>query len=121
MRIRQLKSVLAKAVCLVVLAGTWAPQRAVAQQPPNRREFPIGTLRQTTDLPAGRVRNRLEQLPAAQRDRAMNWLRSFHFTELDLQNLEIDSEGGVFYVDPPAPLAAAATETEPVTAAASIA
>src|ERR1051326_7348923 len=102
-------------VCLI-----WGQARTDAQQPPNlNRQFPVGTVRRTTDLPRGRVRDRLEKLPVAQRERALQWLRRFHFTELDLQTLQIDSEGGVYYEEPagPAPTAAA---TEPVIAEASV-
>lgn len=70
------------------------------QQLPRRtREFHPGAVNRVEDLPASRLRTRLDKLPAAARLRALESLRRFHFTELDLKSLETDSEGGVFYVD----------------------
>ncbi|HEY0456370.1 MAG TPA: M12 family metallo-peptidase [Verrucomicrobiae bacterium] len=68
------------------------------------------------------MRTRLEGLPAAAKNRAVGWLRNFHFTELDLNSLEADADGGIFYADKfsldlPADQPAAA---EPVTAQAAL-
>jgi hypothetical protein len=41
----------------------------------------------------------LEHLPTPQRERAFQWLRTLHFTTLDLNSLRADPEGGVFYAD----------------------
>jgi hypothetical protein len=38
-------------------------------------------------------------LPRAARERALARLRSFHFTEGDLQSLDTDANGGIFYAD----------------------
>src|SRR5689334_1648379 len=102
-----------------VLIWNTAPSSR-AQNAPGRREFPPGAARFTTDLPPGRLRTHIEQLPAAARDRAMAWLSNFHFTEQDLTTLQIDAEGGVFYADEfqLAPVPAAANE--PVVAAAAV-
>lgn len=51
------------------------------------------------DLPFGDFRTRLESLPPAARNRAMDWLHSFLFTEQDLGFLRIDEAGGVYYAD----------------------
>ena len=55
------------------------------------------------------------------RERALGWLRGFHFTDLDLECLQVDAEGGVFYADvfqvEPVPGTAA---TEPVIAEAAV-
>jgi hypothetical protein len=72
---------------------------AGAQQTGRPREFRPGTLNRLEDLPAGRFRTRIDQLPPVARQRALEWLRGFHFTELDLGSLEADAEGGIFYVD----------------------
>jgi hypothetical protein len=64
-----------------------------------RGEFPPGTLNRIEELPPGRFRTRLEGLPPAARGRALEWLRGFHFTELDLNTLDADTEGGIFYAD----------------------
>jgi hypothetical protein len=77
-------------------------------------------VRRIEDLPAGRLRARIEGLPVQARDRAVAWLNSFHFTPLDLDSLEVDPEGGIFYADSfnLAPPAAGAEVEPPVEAAA---
>ena len=73
---------------------------AFAQSPPaGARQFHPGSVRQAEDLPPGRFRERLANLPEAARLRALEWLRDFHFTELDLNSLQIDASGGIFYAD----------------------
>ena len=54
---------------------------------------------QITDLPAGRVRSKLDALPEIHKQKALKWLHSFSFTEQDLEYLKVDNEGGVFYSD----------------------
>jgi hypothetical protein len=101
--------------CLMILAGAISSsgQQAV-------RDFPKGSLRRIEDLPPGRLRTQIERLPAQARDRAVAWLGNFHFTELDLNSLQVDPEGGIFYADQftLAPVAPAAGE--PVVAAAPV-
>ncbi len=65
--------------------------------PPSGREFPIGGLDRLDQLPAGRLRSRLESLPSPAQERALQWLRSFHFTEADLPSLHADAAGGILY------------------------
>ena len=62
------------------------------------REFPPGSLNELEDLPVSRLRTELEQMPSSSKERAVQWLRSFHFTEADLPSLHVDSAGGIFYV-----------------------
>lgn len=62
------------------------------------RKFPVGSLQQLEALPASRLRTELEQLPAPARERARQWLNSFHFTEQDLRSLRADANGGIYYV-----------------------
>lgn len=69
------------------------------QPSPRNRQFAPGTLRRLEDLPSGRFREQLDRLPANARLRALDWLQRFHFTELDLESLHTDKEGGVFVVD----------------------
>jgi len=52
------------------------------------------------DLPAGRFKQRLDELPDPTRRRAMKWLHRFNFSERDLPFLEVDRDGGIFFVDP---------------------
>jgi hypothetical protein len=65
---------------------------------PAVRQFPVGSLRQLEELPVSRLRAQLEGLPPSAQTRALRWLQSAHFTELDLPSLHADSEGGIYYV-----------------------
>ena len=100
----------------IILFGTAV---ALGQQRP--REFPPGSVRRVEDLPPSRLRTEVERLPVQIRDRAVAWLGSFHFTELDLDSLQVDPAGGIFYADKftlaPAP---AAASTEPIVSAAAV-
>ncbi len=94
-------------------------------QPLNRpREFRPGTVSRPEQIPASRLRTQLDHLPIQARTRAMNWLRSIHFTDLDLQSLHTDPEGGVFYVDEFPPPAGSSVESpessEPTLSAAAV-
>jgi len=96
---------------------------AQGQQPPPRpRQFAPGILSRVEELPASRLRSRLERLPDEARQRALTRLRSFHFTELDLESLEPDGDGELFYVDnfTVDPAEAAEAESEPAIAEASV-
>lgn len=72
---------------------------AVSQPLVLPRQFPPGSLKRLEELPAGPFRVRLESLPAAARQRALESLREFHFTELDLRSLRADAQGALFYED----------------------
>ncbi len=97
------------ALCAAALA--FLPVRAQEAFRPVR-QFPPGALRGIADLPDGPFRRQLERLPASGRQRAVEWLRSFHFGEHDLGTLQHDSSGGIFYVDPAPPPVASTAETE---------
>jgi hypothetical protein len=72
--------------------------QAAAQPPPSSiRQYPVGGPRQLDELPAGRFRSQLEALPPQAQERALAWLRSFHFTEQDLPSLHADPGGGILY------------------------
>jgi hypothetical protein len=96
---------------------------SVSAQPslPPPGQHPPGSVNRLEDLPAGRFRSTLANLPLAVRERALGRLRGFHFTDLDLESLQVDAEGGVFYADvfqvEPVPVAAT---TEPVIAEAAV-
>jgi hypothetical protein len=80
------------------------------------REFPPGALAAIEELPASRFRAQVEQLPAPARERALQWLRSFHFTEQDLPSLHTDADGGIcFACQFSIPEATEAIEPEPET------
>src|ERR1043165_6078553 len=67
--------------------------------PGHSRQFPPGSVTKIDDLPVSRLRTRLERLSDAARQRALDKLKNFHFPELDLDSLDADEEGGVFYAD----------------------
>lgn len=72
---------------------------AWSQTPASPHQFPPGALTRLEDLPPSPFRARLESLPAPARQRALERLRTFHFTELDLRSLRADPKGDVFYED----------------------
>jgi hypothetical protein len=84
------------------------------------RQFPPGSVGRVEDLPPGRFRTQLENLSPTARGRALGWLREFHFTELDLDSLHADPEGGIFYADTFSLAPVGPTNTAPVTAEAAV-
>ena len=52
-----------------------------------------------SELPAGEFRKSLEALPVSTQGRALQWLQSVEFTKHDLEHLQIDSQGGIYYAD----------------------
>ncbi len=87
------------------------PDHAVGQPPMFGKGHPFDT----GDLPPGRTRDRLDALPVPARERALDWLHRFDFPEADLDALQIDDEGGVFYADPVPPAPASGEEEGPGT------
>jgi len=81
---------------LLTIATTTVAQPA---QPHRTRQFPPGALNRIEDLPNGRFRNQLDRLRPAARVKSLEWLQRFHFTEIDLDSLHTDDEGGIYYVD----------------------
>lgn len=63
------------------------------------REFPPGALQRLSELPAGRFRSQVEGLRPAARQQALEWLQRFHLPEADTESLQVDEEGGIYYVD----------------------
>ncbi|NOQ63496.1 MAG: hypothetical protein GQ582_03175, partial [Methyloprofundus sp.] len=51
------------------------------------------------NLPASRLKDKLESLPAPAQQKAMKWLHSFNFPEQDIEFLKIDNSGAVIYHD----------------------
>ena len=82
------------ALLLIAFVGA-----AWAQQGP--REFGQGSPGNVEQLPPGQLKQALKSLPPKARGRAMGWLQGFSFPEADIDTLRVDSEGGVFYEEPP--------------------
>jgi hypothetical protein len=81
----------------LVLLGFLLGTTSAVAQPGVTREFPVGSLERIDELPASRFRADLEQLPEPARERARQWLRSFHFTDRDVTALHVDAAGGICY------------------------
>ncbi|MBC8095543.1 MAG: hypothetical protein H7Y43_07005, partial [Akkermansiaceae bacterium] len=80
---------------VAAIGASAQPQQVVSGQ----REFRPGAITRAEDVPASRLRAQLDRLPAAARLRAGAWLKNIHFTDHDLQTMQADSDGGIFYVD----------------------
>jgi hypothetical protein len=51
------------------------------------------------ELPAGDFRHSLESLPSPARQRALSWLQVLEFPAQDLQYMQVDKQGSIYYVD----------------------
>jgi len=96
--VRNLKG-FSSSVVFLTLFLLAAPAFAQSEQGETSRVFGHGQPRHVADLPAGKLRNRLRSLPPQASARALRWLQDFSFPETDLENIEIDNSGGVFYGD----------------------
>lgn len=54
------------------------------------------------DLPPGRLKTKIETLPDAAQKNALEWLNRFSIPVEDYETIDVDVDGGVFYVEPPA-------------------
>lgn len=88
----------AKALLLAVFAMAFIPITVSAQ---SVRHFGLGMSGplQLHDLPASRLRSKLERLPARKRKKSIDALRKFSFTDKDLAYLDADNNGRVLFVD----------------------
>jgi hypothetical protein len=88
-------------VLLLILAALLLSGQTVAQsdQGESARVFGLGQPHSIQSLPAGKLRSRLESLPPQASAKALRWLQDFSFPEADLDTIEVDAEGSVFYGD----------------------
>ena len=93
-----LKGFLTLMAAMAVLFIT-TPAFAQSEQGKSARVFGQGHPQTIQDLPAGKLRNRLESLPPQVSSKALRWLQDFSFPEADLDTLEVDAQGGVYYGD----------------------
>lgn len=82
------------ALALFIICG-----QTIAQPSQSNREFGLGQPASVSELPAGQLRSRLESLPPQARSTALLRLQSFSFPEADLDLLQVDDNGGIFYSD----------------------
>ena len=95
---RTLKGFLSFTVFLTFIFLT-GPAIAQSEQGEASRVFGQGQPLNISDLPAGKLRKRLESLPPKASGKALRWLQTFSFPEADLDTIEVDDDGGVFYGD----------------------
>ncbi len=88
-------------ILLLILAALLLSGQTIAQsdQGESARVFGLGQPHSIQSLPAGKLRSRLESLPPQASAKALRWLQDFSFPEADLDTIEVDDEGGVFYGD----------------------
>ncbi|MDB6031901.1 MAG: hypothetical protein JWM16_2239 [Verrucomicrobiales bacterium] len=86
---------------IVVAAMFCFTNFAYAQQGqnPRSRQFIPGSVTRPEDLPPSKLRSKLELLQGGPRARALDHLKAFHFTEMDLDSLDADEEGSILYTD----------------------
>lgn len=63
------------------------------------KEFGLGAPQSVLDLPNSPLRDKIDNLPAHARQNALQWLQDIEFTEYDIPSLDVDEDGGVFFVD----------------------
>ena len=95
---RTLKGFLSLLVVLTLLFVT-GPSYSQSEQGEQSRVFGQGQPHSVSDLPPGKLRNRLEALPPQASSKALRWLQDISFPAADLATLEVDENGGVFYGD----------------------
>jgi len=86
---------------MVMLATLSLSGQSMAQsdQGESARVFGLGQPQSIQSLPAGKLRSRLESLPPQASGKALRWLQDFSFPEADLETIEVDDEGNIFYGD----------------------
>ena len=68
---------------------------------PARKHFGKGNPFTIEELPAGKLKSKLQTLNPQARKKAMEWLHTFTFPDFDAEHhLRVDDEGGIFIVCP---------------------
>jgi Divergent InlB B-repeat domain/Metallo-peptidase family M12B Reprolysin-like/Bacterial pre-peptidase C-terminal domain len=92
-----------KAVLLTILVAVSLCFASLAHaqqsQNPRSRQFLPGSVTKPEDLPPSKLRNKLNLLQPGPKGRALEHLKSFQFTEMDLDSLDADEEGSILYTD----------------------
>ena len=85
---------------LVAFATALAGQvHAQSDQGSESRIFGQGQPASVADLPPGQLKRKILSLPPQARGNALKWLQDFSFPTEDVTTLDVDSQGGIFYVD----------------------
>jgi len=84
----------------VVLAAALTGQvHAQSDQGLDSRIFGQGQPASVADLPPGQLKRKINQLPPQARSNALKWLQDFSFPTEDVTTLDVDTQGGIYYVD----------------------
>lgn len=98
-----LKGLVTAVACLSLMTGAptlFAQDHEVpSDNNHSQRAFGLGQPSRVGDLPPGQFKRSLKALPKAARGKALGTLKSFTFSEADLEHLRVDGEGGVYYAD----------------------
>ena len=85
---------------LVVFAAALSGQvYGQSDQGLESRVFGQGQPATIGDLPPGQLKRKINGLPAQAQGRALQWLQDFSFPAIDVEMLDVDSEGGIYYVE----------------------
>ncbi|MFC1695157.1 hypothetical protein ACFL1C_03370 [Pseudomonadota bacterium] len=63
------------------------------------RNYGVGQPKSVEDLPYGKLRKNLEQLPPKARGKALGWLQGFEFPVEDVPSLRVNDQGDISYAD----------------------
>lgn len=85
-----------KLLAALVLGGCFAVSASVNA---GARYYGPGAPAKVADLPVGEFREALNTLPDETGQRALQWLQAIEFTELDLNSMRVDPQGGIYYAD----------------------
>jgi hypothetical protein len=90
----------ARIFVLVAVAATLAGQvHAQSDQGLESRIFGQGQPASVADLPPGQLKRKIDALPPQARGNALRWLQDFSFPTEDVATLDVDTQGGIFYVE----------------------
>lgn len=87
-----------KTILATAVAALLSPINAGAA-PSQIKHFGNSTPFTIDQLPSSQVKSKLIKLQGDKKNKALEWLQSFTFTQQDLKHLIIDNEGGVLYSD----------------------
>ena len=90
----------ARIFALVVITAALVGQvHAQSDQGLESRVFGLGQPASVADLPPGQLKRKINQLPPQARSNALKWLQDISFPTEDVATLDVDTQGGIYYVD----------------------
>ncbi len=82
-------------LCLFALS----PLDGAAPRAQGNSEFGHGAPASVSQIPAGRLRDKLVTLPPQAREKALRWLQDIEFSSRDLPYMAADDTGGIYFID----------------------